>query len=1161
LTFFKRFTIIIDIFTTIKENDSISLTSYKYIMKKFILLSILTISFTGFTQVFQEQAPWIQNQQFKNKSTITLEEISKSAGNYFKTIDKNKKGSGLKPFERWRYHWSFYTKNDGTIAPAKDLWKAWKEKNNMNKNSARTDISNWASIGPYSHTNTASWSPGQGRVNVIALDPSDSNTYYVGAPAGGIWKSTDAGINWSPLVDYLPQIGVSGIAVHPTDSKIIYIATGDDDANDSYSVGVWKSTDGGATWNNTGALTGNPNSMNDIYIDSNNPNTVLVATSSGVFKTIDGGTSWVRKLSGNIRDLKMKPEDSSVFYAATSNTFYKSTDSGETFTAVSIPSLTNSSRIVIDVTPANNGYVYLVSANNNNAFNGIFKSTDSGTTFTKTSETTDIFESTQSWYDLALTVSDTQPNTIYVGVLNIWKSTNGGDNFTKMNSWNSPNATSYTHADIHFMRFIDGKFFAGTDGGIYRSTDHGTNFINLTKNLAISQFYKISVASQNSGNIVGGLQDNGGYAYHNNNWSNYFGADGMDCAVSTTSPNTYYGFIQNGGSLYRTDDGGITRSSAVDKPTGETGKWVTPLVSNASGDLYAGYTQLYKLIAGAWKKVSNHSFGGALVNIEINPNNNDNIYVSRGGNLYRSTNFTAGNFIFQNIPFSHGTINSIEVHNDDSNILWVATNNGIYKSTNILSTSPTFTNISNNLPSESKLVVRHHLRSGNNTIYVGTTLGVYFLNDDSTNWEAFDNNLPNVAVRDLEINENDSKLYAATYGRGVFMSNIPVILPADDIYLTSIQEPNNGFTCKDEVSPKIIVKNQGTNVINEITINYTLDGGANNVFIWNGALNSEQTTTITIPTLTSLSLGSHSLSFETTITNDAYSSNNNSTTTFSVNNSSTTPTTLNTFENASQELLTETTGSDLWEIAIPNKTLLNTASSGNKAYVTTATGNYPDNTIGYLYTNCYDLSSITSPILAFKMGFDIEQDWDYLLMEYSIDKGITWTTLGTATDSNWYNSSSTANGIPGNQWTGEGEDVNSLGGTNATLHDYSYDLAALTNEVNIVFRFVFKSDSGVNEEGVVIDDLVVNGTLSLNDTLLQNAISIYPNPSEDIFNISWKFNNKASIDVYNYLGQLILQHKNVENNYSLNMKGYSKGFYFIKILINNRQATKKIMLK
>ena len=351
-------------------------------MKKIIplLFSLFTVGI--FAQVIQRNAPWIAETALKGKQTITLEDAKDAAMQYFTTIDKDKKGSGLKPFERWNYHWSHYTKADGTIAPASDLWSAWKAKNAMNNNQeARTDESSWTSLGPYSHTNTASWSPGQGRVNAITVDPSDGNTYYVGAPAGGIWKSTDAGVNWEPLTDYLPQIGVSGIAVHPTDPQTIYIATGDDDAGDSYSVGVFKSTDGGATWNNTGSLTGNPNSMNDIYIHPTDNETVLVATSSGVHKTTNGGTSWSRKLSGNIRDLKMRPNDPTVWYAASNNTFYKSSDSGESFQNIQIPALFNSQRIVMDVTAKDPDYVYFVSAGSAGSFNGVWKSTNSGDSF------------------------------------------------------------------------------------------------------------------------------------------------------------------------------------------------------------------------------------------------------------------------------------------------------------------------------------------------------------------------------------------------------------------------------------------------------------------------------------------------------------------------------------------------------------------------------------------------------------------------------------------------------------------------------------------------------------------------------------------------------------------------------------------------------------
>ncbi|MFY0602638.1 MAG: T9SS type A sorting domain-containing protein [Flavobacteriaceae bacterium] len=1137
---------------------------------KSILTSLLFVFSVHISaQSIQENAPWMKRFANSKSSKKTLKEITDAAEAYFNTIDKNKKGSGLKPYERWKYRSEFFLKTDGTIANSNDLWSAWEMKNSINaahRNGA--DVSDWTSIGPYSHTNTASWSSGQGRVNVVAVDPSNSNTFYVGAPAGGIWKSTDAGINWSPLTDYLPQIGVSGIAVHPTDSNTIYIATGDDDAGDSSAIGVWKSTDGGATWNNTGSLNGNPNSMNEIYIHPNNHDTVLVATSTGVHKTTDGGVNWTRKLNANILDIKMKPGDPTIWYAASRTTFYKSSDSGETFTSIPVTGFFNSSRMVIDVTPADPEIVYFLSASNSNAFNGIYKSTDSGESFTKTAETDDIFQSSQAWYDLAFTVSDSDPNIIYVGVLDIWKSTDGGDDFSKMNNWSSPNDPSYTHADIHFMRFIDGKFFAGTDGGVYMSIDHGSKFTDLTENVVIGQFYKISVAAQNSGNIVGGLQDNGGYAYYQNSWSNYFGADGMDCAINAQDAKNYFGFIQYGGSLYETKDGGITRNGAVGAPSEETGtgdsggRWVTPMVSNSQGEIYAGYKKLYKLEDNAWVKVSDETFGGDLYHIEIDPKNDDNIYVTRGASLYRSTD---KGLSFTQLSFSNGTINSIEISNSDENTAWIVTSSDVFKSTNILNSTPSFTNITGNLPSESKLVIRHHERSGNNTVYLGTALGVYTINDDITDWEDFDNNLPNVAVRDLEVNEEDSKLIAATYGRGVFETAIPELLPTFDIKLVSINAPTSQINCSTEITPNITVKNRGVNTITSIAVSYTVDSGTANNLNWTGTLNSGQTTNINIPSM-SVPLGNHSLTVNVNITDDAYDTNNGAATIFLTNDFNSNPTIVNVFENSTDDaLISETSGSTtdpVWRIGRPGKVLLNSAASGNKAYISTLTGNYPHNTISHLYTNCYDLTTITNPVLTFKMAFDIENNWDYLIMEYSTDGGATWDILGNASDDNWYNSASTQNSLVGRQWTGEGELPSAFGNNNADLNDYSYDLSAFTSESNIVFRFKLVTDEAVSEEGVVIDDLVITGTLSISNEELLKSLTIYPNPSNDIFNINWNNNEKATITVYNYLGKTILKEKSTLNNsHSIDMKNYGKGLYLIKVVTNNKQAIKKVILE
>lgn len=1139
-------------------------------MNRIITFLAISSCFFGFSQI-QNNAPWNNGDtQQKNSKQKTLKEVAETAETYFSTIDRNKKGSGLKPFKRWEYNWSNYLKEDGTIAPVKDLWKAWEEKKALNASteSRINDNSDWKPLGPYTNSNTYNATDlkqtGQGRINAIAVDPQNSNTYYIGSPAGGIWKSTDAGLNWTPLTDYLPQIGVSGIAIDPTDSKIIYIATGDDDASDSYAVGVWKSIDGGSTWNTTGDIPGDPSSMNEIYIDPTNSQTILVATSTGIQKSINGGTTWTTKLSRNIIDLKMKPGDSSTWYAVSNNTFYKSIDAGESFNEIAISELTGSTRLTMDVTIANPEYIYIVSAGSNSTFNGIYKSTDSGSSFSKTSETDDIFNSTQAWYDLALTVSSENEDIVYVGVLDVWKSVNGGDNFTQINRWNNPNQASYTHADIHFLRFIDGKFFAGTDGGIYVSSNEGSSFTDLTKNIAISQFYRISVSQEKLDIIAGGLQDNGGFGYDGKDWRNYHGADGMEGIVDPTNSKIFYGFTQYGGSLNISYDEGKTSPVSVSVPALEAdgddgGNWITPLAINKEGELYAAYSEVYKLDGNVWAKVSNNSFGGNLETLQIDPNDSNNMYVTNGSVLYKSSD---RGVTFSTITFSEGTIQSVEISKTDSNTAWIVTRNDVFKTTNFTDESPSFTNITDNLPSETKTIIKHHDRSGNNAVYLGTSLGVYYINDDLTEWQVFDNGLPNLQIRDLDINELDSKLYAATYGRGIFSTDLPRILPANDIRMISINGVSDTVICGSGIAPEITVKNEGSNTVNNITINYSFSNGLSSSYEWSGSLNSLEQTDILLPELSNTS-GLYTLTIEAIIDNDAYTSNNSTSESFIINQKNTSPTTTNTFENDEDELITQSsTSTDMWTSGPTNKTLLSTPN-GSKAYNTYNSGTYPLSTIGYLVTECYDLSSISNPVFKFNMGFDIELDYDYLVVQYSKDQGENWEILGSASDPNWYNSSSTDNGLPGKQWTGLGTAINSTDNlSNATNKEYSYDLSSLASENSIIFRFAFYSDLYVAKEGVVIDDLVISGTLSTNDSLFLNGIAVYPNPSEDIFNINRNNSEKLNIRLIDITGKEVFVKKNITTeNYQLDLSNFSKGIYLLNMSSNGKTSASKLILK
>ncbi|PHS07846.1 MAG: glycosyl hydrolase [Kordia sp.] len=1166
-------------------------------MNKLLLtiIAVLAINFS-FSQ-FNADSPWIKQLKQETSTSellqknpnqpFTFYEVQQAFNQYWETRDPSKKGSGYKPFKRWEFMVESEVNENGYLPSAQNIFDAWSAKTQMQQNSMSimADQSDWSAIGPFTTSGTGSWSTGQARINVVLVDPNNTangtNIWYAGAPAGGIWKSTDAGGNWLPMSDNLPQIGVSGIAVDHANSNIVYIATGDDDAGDTTSVGVWKSTDGGTTWNQTGLNPGNsPSSMNDIYINPNDSQMLWVATNSGVYRTTNGGTNWTNTLAGNIKDIKVKPGDPSTVYAVTSDRFYRSTDGGGSFSSISSGLPFSSGRLVIDVTPADPSYVYVFRESGGTV--SIYRSDNSGISFSTRTASITSFGADQAWYDLAMGVSSTNAEEVFIGCLNVWKSSNGGTSFTKINNWSSPTQASYTHADIHFLRDYNGTMYCGSDGGIYSSSNGGTNFTNHTAGIQASQFYRIAVAKTNANKMVGGLQDNGGHAFNSSTSGqsrNYYGADGMDTAVDPTDENKFYGFIQSGGGPYISTDAGATLSSTITEP--ETGNWVTPMTINSVGTLYGGYSKLFRLDGTTWTQLANLGTNCDL--LEIAPSSDAIIYAVVNNVLKRSDDSGA---TFVNVgPNFSSNIKGVGVHQTDPNTVWVTTSGnsrGVFKSSNTNNGgSATFANITGNLPSggsssEYYNDIVHQGEHTDNPVYVATSLGVYRLDDTSATWETFVVNLPNTIVNDLEINLIDESITAATYGRGVWRSPIPIQMAANDVRLLSINKPDESIINCGVIIPEITVKNNGLNTITQIDGSYTVDGGAPTPFIWNGTITSSNQAVITMPTL-NLSRASHTLVVTTTVAGDANAANNQSTLVFAVNDSGMVNT-LNTFESTGDALLFDGT---LWERGVPTDALLNSASSGTQVYGTDLDANHPDGTKANLISQCYNLTELVNPVLRFDMAFDLEENWDITYVEYSTDEGLNWSVLGTVNSQPlWYNSNRTnatsgaaddCQNCPGAQWTGEGEKIHTSGGTNATMREYAYDFAAnaglgetnLTAETNILFRIVFHADGSVNEEGVIVDDFIIDGTLGIDD-LEAGQFVLYPNPSTGIFNIKFKdVNTDTSFNVYDVTGKIVYSklENQISNEYILDLNQLSSGIYFLEVESNNKRATKKLMIK
>ena len=365
-------------------------------MRPFTLVIIL-ISFTTAAQIGTD-APWMKDITVqKSSGEATYEQVKSAGEQYWSSHNQAAKGSGYKPFLRWLERSKPYVKSDGTLQSGKDV--AAQLQSFVSLKNGYIDKSQWNPVGPFTYESTSSWSPGQGRINTIVVDPNNPNTYYVGAPSGGLWKSTTAGQSWTPLTDFLSQIGVSAIAVDANNSNIIYIGTGDDDAGDSSSIGMLKSINGGSTFQST-SLTFNDAGANisEIYIDPTNSNTLFVASNNGFYKSINAGTTFKRTFNGNVKDIKLMPGDANTIYLATDSSFYKSVDGGEMFEQITDGIPSGISRMVIGVSKADPSIVYLLAAGVENSLLGVYKSTDTGTTFIKKDKGVDILENKQVWW-------------------------------------------------------------------------------------------------------------------------------------------------------------------------------------------------------------------------------------------------------------------------------------------------------------------------------------------------------------------------------------------------------------------------------------------------------------------------------------------------------------------------------------------------------------------------------------------------------------------------------------------------------------------------------------------------------------------------------------------------------------------------------------------
>jgi len=704
------------------------------------------------------------------------------------------KGNGWKVFKRWEYINELRVLPDGKLRAPDYVLNEIRKYREMHP--AKSLNGNWSLIGPIALPGNSTSQPnGLGRVNCMAFHPVNANLFYAGSPSGGIWKTSDGGITWSVLISDLPSIGVSAILLHPTNESLILIGTGDRDAGDAPGIGVYKSSDGGSTWNasNTGMGSKTVGMLIRHPVD---PNIILAATGSGIYKSTDGGSNWTLKSSNSAhyKDIRFKPGNPTVVYASENGKFYRSTNTGDSWAQVT-SGVINGNRLVIGVSPNQPDWVYLLQTNG--PFAGLLKSTNSGQSFSTQSTTPNIMDyscdgtggSSQAWYDLCIAVDPNNANILYTGGINIWKSVNGGVNWS-INShwvgaaWGETCAPS-VHADIHSLDWspANGQLYSGNDGGVYSTSNGGVVWNDISSTMAIAQVYKIGQSATTQGLTINGYQDNGTSTNISASFTTVIGGDGMECIIDYSNSAIRYGELYYG-SIRRTTGSGYNGIAGNGiNGIDESGGWVTPYILHETNPatMFVGYKNVWRSTnvntsnasSVSWTKISSGWTANCTV-LEQSPANIDILYIVASGSLKRTNNANATSPTWTTCTLPGGaTPSDLEAHPTDQNILYATANYSVYKS---IDKGASWTNISGTLPS-TYLNTLVYDKNSSEGLYVGSETGIYYKDASLSDWIVFSSGLPTIDVRELEIfydasNSSNNRLKAATYGRGLWESDL-----------------------------------------------------------------------------------------------------------------------------------------------------------------------------------------------------------------------------------------------------------------------------------------------------------------------------------------------------------------------------------------------------
>ncbi|MBE0594092.1 MAG: glycosyl hydrolase, partial [Gemmatimonadales bacterium] len=681
-----------------------------------------------------------------------------------------------------------------------------------------------------------------GRINEIAVDPVKRSTWYIAVASGGVWKTENAGTTWAPIFDSYGSYSIGTVVVDPNNHLTVWVGTGENNSQRSvgYGDGVYKSVDGGRSFTKVGLE--QSEHIARILIDPRNSNVVYVAAQGplwapggdrGLYKTTDGGATWTKVLdiseNTGVTDLVFDPNNPDVLYAAAyqrrrhvwtlidggpESGVYKSTDAGATWKKINrgLPG-GDKGRIGLAASPQNSDVLYaIVEAANDGG--GFYRSADAGEHWSKQGD----YVSGSPQYYQEIYADPHKFDRIYSLDTYMMVSEDGGKTFSRLGE-------QWKHVDNHAIAFDPADadhLIIGCDGGLYETWDRGKSY-HFFPNLPITQFYKVAVDYDTPFyHVYGGTQDNatqGGpsrtnnaHGIRNSDWVVTVFGDGFDPAVDPEDPNTVYSQWQHGG-LVRYDrrtgeridikpqeerEGPPLRwnwdSALLISPHSHTRIYFAAQIlfrsddrgdtwRAVSGDLTRNMDRNQLPVMGkvwgvdAVAKNASTSFYGTIVALTESPRVEGLIYAGTDDGLIQVTE--DGGATWRKIDKLPGVpemtyVNDFEASQTDPNTVYAVLNNhkrGDFKPYVLKSTDRgrSWTSIAGNLPERGSTytIVQDHERE--NLLFVGTEFGVFFTVDGGAKWVQLKGGMPTIGVRELEIQRRENDLVVASFGRSFYI--------------------------------------------------------------------------------------------------------------------------------------------------------------------------------------------------------------------------------------------------------------------------------------------------------------------------------------------------------------------------------------------------------